>query len=205
MGMTPYPVQLEVSSPPRFERIQLVIRLAIAVGLGWVGVKMGWIAGLLFIALPVIAAILVSSRGPAFYLQTSTPKLWRALTWLLSLSAYMLLLTDDVPIDESRLVRAEVHTTGQPTTRSALLRLVTSIPSAFVLCFVGFVASLLCLVAIVTVLVSRTVPPSILSFQAGYLRWQARLMAYHASLVEEYPPFTLHDRPTSAPASMVNP
>jgi hypothetical protein len=203
--MTPYPVQLEVSSPPHFERIQLVIRLAIAVGLGWLGIEMGWVAGLLFIALPVIAAVLISSRGPGFYLQTSATKLWRALTWLLSFSAYMLLLTDDVPVDEQRLVRAELHTTGQPAIGSSLLRLVTSIPSAFVLCFVGFVSSLLCLVAVVTILVSRTVPPSILSFQAGYLRWQARLLAYHASLVEEYPPFALHDRPASTPASMVNP
>jgi hypothetical protein len=32
--------------------------------------------------------------------------------------------------------------------------------------------------------------PSILSFQRGVLRWQARLVAYHASLVEEYPPFS---------------
>ncbi len=203
--MSPYPVQLEVTSPPQFERIQLLIRLAIAVALGWLGIKMGWVAGLLFIALPVIAAVLVSTRGADLYLQSPASKIWRALTWLLSFSAYMTMLTDEVPVDDKRLVRTELHVTGRPTVGSALLRLVMSIPSAFVLAFIGFVSSILCLVSICTILVSRTVPASVLSFQAGYLRWQARLLAYHASFVEEYPPFTIHDRPTSAPASMVNP
>jgi hypothetical protein len=45
-------------------------------------------------------------------------------------------------------------------------------------------------------------PASILSFQTGYLPWSARLLAYHASFVEEYPPFSFGERATSTPAAM---
>ena len=44
---------------------------------------------------------------------------------------------------------------------------------------------------LLTVLFTERIPPSILAFQRGVLRWNARLVAYHASLVEEYPPFAL--------------
>ena len=202
--MARYPVQLDVAPPLRFQRIQLLVRFAIAIALGWLGITMGWLACLLFIALPIIAAIVVSSRGPDFYLQNTADKLWPALTWLLSFSSYMLLVTDEVPIDDRRL-HAELHVTGRPTIGSALGRIVMSIPSAIVLCFVGFVSSLLWLVALLTILFTATVPKSILTFQTGYLRWQARLIAYHASLVEEYPPFSFESGPSNLPTAMANP
>jgi hypothetical protein len=202
--MTTYPVQLEVTSPAKFERIQLLVRIVLAVVLGWLGITVGWIATLLFFALPIIAAVVISSRGSELYLTTSTNKIWSALTWLLSFAAYMLLLTDDIPLDNKR-VHTELHVTGRPSVGSALARIVMSIPSAFVLFLLGFVSSILWLVALITILVNRTVPRSIESFQNGYLRWAARLAAYHASLVEEYPPFSLSDHKTDVPTAMVNP
>ncbi|HEY5947325.1 MAG TPA: DUF4389 domain-containing protein [Kofleriaceae bacterium] len=203
-GMGSYPVQLEVSSPPKFERIQLLIRFAIAVTLGWLGVTMGWLTCLLFLALPIIAAVVISTRGADYYLNTTGAKLWPALSWLLSFSAYMILLTDEVPVDSTR-VRTELHVSGRPTIGSALLRVVMSLPSVIALWFVGFVSCVLFVVAVFSILFTTHVPASILSFQAGYLRWQARLVAYHASLVEEYPPFSLHDPTTKLPTAMVNP
>jgi len=41
----------------------------------------------------------------------------------------------------------------------------------------------------VTILIDGKVPRTILAFQRGMLRWNARLWAYHASMVDEYPPF----------------
>lgn len=200
-----YPVQLEVVSPHRFDRIQLLLRVILATALGWIGVTSGWLAGFLFLALPIFVAIAVSTRGEQRYLDDTGPKLWRALGWLLAFSAYMLLLTDRFPIDEPTGVRIELEITGHPTTGSALLRLLTSIPSALVLGLLGIVSFVVLLVGAVTILVSREVPSSILAFQSGIVRWQARLLAYHASLVDEYPPFsfeTTHARPSDR-ASMV--
>ncbi|HEX5059982.1 MAG TPA: hypothetical protein VFV99_11515, partial [Kofleriaceae bacterium] len=145
--MAPYPVQLEVSSPARFDRMQLLVRLGIAIALGWLGITMGWLAWLLFLVLPVIAAIVVSTKGAEYYLHTTATKLWPPLTWLLSFSAYMLLITDEVPIDETSL-RTELHVTGTPSISSALARIIMSIPSAIVLCLLGFASCVLWVIAL---------------------------------------------------------
>ncbi|HET7505939.1 MAG TPA: DUF4389 domain-containing protein [Kofleriaceae bacterium] len=188
-----HPVHLDVSSPARFDRIQLLLRFAITIAMGWIGATAGWVTCALFLGLPIYAAVLVSTRGPQAYVTEHGPRLWRVLHWLLAFSAYMLLLTDRFPVNEPADVHTDLAYTGQPTTSSALLRLILSIPSAFVLALLGFVSFILYLVGAVTILAHETVPPSVLAFQRGILRWQARLLAYHASLVDEYPPFSFDD------------
>ena len=41
------------------------------------------------------------------------------------------------------------------------------------------------------ILIQETYPGGIYNYLRGVLRWQARLLAYMASLVDEYPPFAL--------------
>jgi hypothetical protein len=188
-----YPVQLDVTSPLRYERIQIVLRFAIAIALGWLGSITGWLPGLVFFALPVIAATVVSTRGAQRYLDDVAPTLWRAIRWLLALTAYMLLLVDRFPAGEATDVQVNVQVGAHPTTGSTLLRLITSIPSAFVLGILGIASSVLCVVGVATILIDGQVPRAILAFQRGMLRWQARLWAYHASLVDEYPPFSFEE------------
>jgi hypothetical protein len=189
-----YPVQLDVTSPPRFERIQLALRLVLALALSWLGITAGWLWCLLFLALPVIAATVISTRGAQPYVGEAGPTVWRALSWLLAFSAYMLLLIDRLPTGETTAVRTEIRLDGHPTVGSALLRLILSLPSALVLGLLGLVSSLLVVVGAVMILIECRVPSGILAFQRGMLRWQARLLAYHASLVDEYPPFSFDDR-----------
>jgi hypothetical protein len=188
---TNYPVSVEVTSPPRFDRVQLLLRFALGIGLGWLGITAGWLVGVLFVVLPLIAAITISSVSGERYTAEIAPRMERALTWLLQLSAYMMLLVDRFPAGEDAPVRIGYRYTGRPTAGSALLRLLTSIPSGVVLCFLWFVSGVLWMVSAVTVLFAESVPGSILAYQRGVLRWNARLVAYHASFVEEYPPFTL--------------
>jgi hypothetical protein len=182
--MRPYPVQLEVTSPARFDRMQLLLRVLISMALGFIGITTGWFKSLLYIVLPVLAAIGIG------------PKAWRPVTWLLSFSAYMLLLTDRFPLDDDTGVRIEMQPTGHPTPGSALLRLITSLPSAIAWSFLGFVSCVLWFVGAIAILIGGPMPRGILDFQAGFLRWQARLLAYHASLVDEYPPFSFGERGT---------
>jgi hypothetical protein len=186
--MTDYPVHLEVTSPRRFDRLQLLLRIVFAIVLGWVGITMGWVVWGLFLVLPVVAAIAISSTRMRYF-EDVAPQVWRVLTWLLQLSAYMMLLVDRFPTGEDD-VHIDVRFTGRPTASSALVRLVTSIPSGFMLAILWFVSSVLWLWGALTILMSTMVPEWLLRFQRGVLRWQARLVAYHASMIEEYPRFS---------------
>src|SRR6185503_7156272 len=102
-----YPVQIDLTSPPRFDRVQLLLRIGIAMLLGWLGLTAGWLVCLLFGALPLIAAVSISSAGDA-YLKEVAPSIWSVLSWLLRLSAYMLLVVDRFPADEERSVSVEI-------------------------------------------------------------------------------------------------
>jgi len=184
-----YPVQIDVTSPPHFDRVQLLLRIGIGILLGWLGLTAGWLVCLLFGALPLIAAVAISSERDG-YLEKVAPQIWSVLDWFLRLSAYMLLLVDRFPTDEARGVVTAIRYTGHPTAGSALARLITSVPSGVFLMLLWFVSSVLWVVAALAVLLGLAMPRSILGFQRGVLRWQARLVAYHASFVAEYPPWS---------------
>jgi hypothetical protein len=192
-----YPVQIDAISPPRFDRSQLLLRIVLAIVLGWLGLTAGWLVCALFGVLPLIAAIAISSAGPEDYLERTAPPIWSVLDWLLQLSAYMLLVVDRFPSEGVRSVVVELRYTGRPTIGSALARLVTSLPSGFVLMLLWCVSSVLWCVAALTVVLGMQMPNAILGFQRGVLRWQARLLVYHASFVAEYPPWSFD---TEAPS-----
>jgi len=187
--MATYPVDVDVESPPRFERIQLLVRVVIAIVAGWFGITAGWLGCVLYGVLPLVAAISVSSRGD--FTTRVAPRLSRVLGWFVQFSAYMMLLVDRFPTGDDVSTRVTIQVTDRPTTGSALLRLLTSLPSALVLAVLWFVSGILWIVGAVFVLINTTIPASILGFQRGVLRWIANLLAYHASLVVEYPPFSL--------------
>lgn len=189
--MSPYPAIFDVSLPERCERLQLVLRLLILIVLGLVGISLGWVFLLAFFALPGIAAIVVNARGPRHYLEQVGPSIQRLARWLLSFEAYMCFLTDRFPTGEEALVRYDVAPVGTPTPASALWRLVASLPEVLVLVALGWVGALVWLLSAVFVLVGAAIPPALLGFQRGLLRWQARLLAYHASLVDVAPPWAL--------------
>lgn len=190
--MTDYPVDAEVVVPARFQRGQLALRILMAIVLGWLGITVGWLVCMLFAVLPLVAAIAISATSRERYLTEVAPKIWRILDWLLQASAYMLLLVDTFPTRSTTSpVQIDIRFTGKPSLVTALGRLVTSIPSGLVLCVLWLISGFLWLLAAVCVIGSYPQPEWLLSFQRGVMRWDARLLAYHASLVEEYPPFSL--------------
>ncbi len=65
------------------------------------------------------------------------------------------------------------------------------IPHAIVLGVVGFVAMILAFVAAIMVLINESVSHDLWKFQMGMVAWEARVLAYYLSMVEEYPPFSL--------------
>ena len=189
--MADYPVIFEVTRPAKFERPQVLIRIVAYFLLSLVMSLVYW-------ALPIVAAIWVSQKGSQRYLEEDGPKVTGWLRWTTALSAYVYLLTDRFPSYEDVSVRYDVQPMGTPSIGSALLRLITSIPSLIVFTILNWVATIIWFIAAVMVLIQETYPEGLYDFQCGVVRWQARLLAYHASLVGAYPPFSFDTGPQSA-------
>ena len=186
-----YPVTFEVTRPEKFERPQVFIRIVAYLLLGLV-------LNLAYWGLPIIAAIWSSQKGSQRFLEEDGPKISGWLRWMTALTAYTYMLTDRFPSEEDPSVRFEVQTTGSPSVGSALLRLIMSIPSLLVLAVLLWVSAIIWLIASVMVLVQETYPEGLYDFQCGVVRWQARLLGYHASLVDAYPPFAFDTGPQTA-------
>jgi hypothetical protein len=182
-----FPVTFEVERPPVFQRAHVFLRVALLVVIGWIGHPFG----LFWLGLPVVAAILVSQKGGQRYLDENGPGVTRVLNWILDLAAYLALLTDELPGGGRHAVRFQVERSGSPTVGSVLLRILWAIPSLIVLAILSFVGAIVWLLAAVRVLVDERYPESLWRFLAGLVRWEAHLLAYLASLVDDYPPFTL--------------
>jgi Domain of unknown function (DUF4389) len=192
-------VTFDVERPPAFQRAHVFLRVALLVVIGWIGHPIG----LLWLGLPVVAAIPVSQKGGQRYLDEDGQMVTRALNWILDLVAYLALLTDKLPGRREHPVRFQVERSGSPTVGSALLRIVYAIPSLIVLAILTFVGAIVWVIAVVLVLVREKYPESLWRFLLGLVRWEACLLAYLASLVGHYPPFTLETGPVSpaAPSS----
>jgi hypothetical protein len=188
----PYPVTFDVEQPGRFDRGQVVLRLLILIILAILGGALGWIYGLVYLAIPVLAAILISQRGSERYIADAPDNMVRWLRVITGFYAYISLLTDSFPDDApGGPVRFDVQAHGTPSLGDALLRIILAIPHAVVLWFLGIVAAILAIIAAVMILVQESYPASIYGFLRGYVRWQARVLAYMAALTQDYPPFEL--------------
>jgi hypothetical protein len=198
---TNYPASFDVTHPEKFERPHLALRVVVLIILSVIGAT-GWILGLVYLVFPALAAVFISQKGSERFLAEDGPRMTGWLRWVLALYAYLGLLTDRFPSEKpEEIVRFEVQTGGSPTVGSALLRLIYSIPSAFVLGLLGIVAGVIWIIAAIMVLMQESYADGLYDFQRGVLRWEARLLAYHSSLVDQYPPFALDTGAESAPAA----
>lgn len=195
-----YPVTFDIARPEKFQRAHVAIRILVVLVLSFLAGAIWWIFGLLYLILPILSAILVSQKGPERFLQEEGTRITGWLRWVVAILAYLALLSDRFPTEKPEaVVRFEVQPGGRPTVGSALLRLIYSIPSAFVLGLLGIASVVIWVIAAIMVLVQEEYPPGLYNFQRGVLRWEARLLGYHASLVDQYPPFALDTEPTPAP------
>ena len=197
--MSGYPVFFAVTRPEKFDRAQIALRILILIVFSFFGLTMGALFALLYILLPTIAAGMLSQRGPSRFLAEGSPRVVRGLRWVMSAYAYMALLTDRFPAfepDDGVRFAIEPDASsvpgqrGEPSVKTALFRLALSLPSALVLGILAIVSWFVWLGAALLIVIGESYPEALYDFQCGVLRWQARLLAYHASLVEVYPPFT---------------
>jgi hypothetical protein len=186
-----YPVRVDIEAPTQFQRVQLFVRILVLIAFGMIHQSGIGLFGLLYVLLPIVAAVLITHRGGAGYLERDASWLVAVLEWVVAFYAYMLFVTDAFPLDSrGRPVRLRVATQGAPSVGSALLRLVTSLPQLVVLMILGFIAVVLALFAAVGILLFGHYPAAMRAFQQEVVARGARLFSYHASLVQQYPPLS---------------
>jgi hypothetical protein len=176
-------VRFDVARPEHYEARQIGLRVLLMIALAVIGAPLGWVFGVLFVGLPVLAAAAVASIGARRYHAEVAPHLVSALRWLLELYAFLGLLSDRFPGGAPQ-VRYEVAPGGTPTAGGALWRLVTSIPAMILLWLLGTISAVLWVFAAASVFIGGSYPASIFDFQRGILRLFATFLAHHASLVE---------------------
>jgi hypothetical protein len=190
--MADYPVAFSVQRPETFDRTQVVLRILVLLILSIFAYAIGWISGIVYLAVPIIAAILISQKGGEEYHKDKGGPVLMLLRWYFAIYCYFMLLTDRFPTENpEQHMTFDVAPTGSPTVGSALLRLIFSIPSAIVVGLLGVVGFVIAIIAVISILIQEKYSEGLYDFQAGIMRWQARLMGYHASFVDQYPPFAL--------------
>ena len=190
--MDPYGVTFDITRPEKFEKGQVIMRIIVYIFLGWV-------PAVAYFALPIMAALGVSSKGSQRFLAEDGERMKHWVAVLTGLMAFMYSASDKLSFDKpEEAIRLEIQTRGTPSVGSALLRIFLSIPSFIVLGVLGWVAGIIWLIATVMILVQDNYPEDLFNFLRGYLRWTARLLAYHSSLVDGYPPFALDNAPATA-------
>jgi hypothetical protein len=147
-----------------------------------------------------LAATFILQKGATAYLTEGAPRIVRALRWLTAAYPYLWLLTDEPPTtDAGGPIDLDVDPTGTPTATSALARLLYSLPALLLAAALSLVAVCLWLAGATVILVSTKLPAPIADFLALTLRYQCRLIAYHLSLVEQYPSFDGSTAATTPP------
>ena len=200
--MMPYPVRYSVKQPERFTRLQLLIRVVAFIALGALGLSFGSLFAFAYLALPVYAASRLAARDDArAYLDQDGPRVVLALRWFAALCAWAGLITETVPArqpDEAVHLQVE-NTAVRPTSVSAILRALVGLPSALILMLLYCVGALVWLWAALSILVTERIGRGAFDYLVGLQRWTVRLLAYQASLVDEYPPFSFSDVPPALP------
>ena len=204
--MAGYGVIFDIQQQQRYARVQIAIRVLIIIIASLLSFAVSPILGLIYLAIPVMAAIYISQKGAAGYLADHEQSMTRWLRLLLAVYAYLIILTDRLPNEDPKeTLRFDVEPRGEPSAGGVLLRIITSIPHWFVLGLLGIIGGILLLVAAIMVLIQESYPEGIFNFQRGIMRWSARVYAYMAGLVQEYPPFAFDTGPETDTAMTSSP
>lgn len=186
-----YPATLETGFPPRYDRVQVLYRVLLLIAIGFLHQMIGSLAGVLYLFLPILAAMSITRNGGIGLRSEETRSFINVIDWAVSFYAYFLFVTDHFPYAHERDARLSVEAVGSPRVGAALVRLVTTLPHAIVLSVLGFASVLVAIAMAISVLVTGKAPDALHTFQRDVVAWVGRVLAYHSSLVDTYPPFSL--------------
>ncbi len=186
-----YPVTFDISMPAAYQKPNVFIRI-----LGYL--ILGVVNWLVVVLLPIYAAVQISSKKEK-YLENDTVKGW--LRQYIGLYAYVLLLTDEFAGSNDPSFKYDVTPGGTPSVGGALLRWIYGIPHLLIISALVSVGGIIWLIGSVMILIQGKFPAGLYDINRGIVRWVARYVAYHASLVQEYPPFAFDMGSESAASS----
>jgi len=183
--MAAHPVSLRVERSDRVSRVQVLIRVLLAVAVTSFGLSS--IFWLLYLEVPAFVALAIRHRGREHYLSQVAPRLVAGLRWLAGAFAYLCLLTDALPSTGAGPVDLRVEIGSTATPGAALARLILALPA---LCLVAVLAcggAFAWLFTVAWTLATGRVPGLFADFFEMLVRTQLRLCAYHLCLVDRYP------------------
>lgn len=196
--MSSFPLHFDVMPVTRFTRVQLLVRLAALLALGMLGISLGTVFWIGYLLLPIYAASRIASLGSANeYARADGARVMRVLHWFAAVNAWAGLAAEALPAaDPAETVRVRLEPTAVVSSPvSAILRIFTGFLSALTLCLLGFVGVFVWIWAALSIVIDQTVGAGASAFLVGLQRWTLRLLAYQASLVDQYPPFSFRDDP----------
>ena len=95
--------------------------------LSLLGAPIAWGFGALYLLVPVIAAVVISSRGVLGYRENEGSRVLELLRWWTAFVGYLLFLTDRFPLESKDYATVRLVVGGRnATVGSAMLRLLTS-------------------------------------------------------------------------------
>jgi hypothetical protein len=181
--------------------LQLLIRLVAFVALGMLGLSFGTVFAFLFVALPVYSAVRLGMRDHD-YVFDDGPRVAHMLRWFAAISAWAGLISERLPGRDATEVVTLAIDEGAARNRSAgsaIWRVLTGLPSAIALMFLCFIGWFVYLWAVLSILFTQRIGAHTFNYLVGLQRWSVRLLAYQASLVDEYPPFSFSDDAPALP------
>jgi hypothetical protein len=119
----PYPVTFDLERPAKMSRSHVLLRILLLVLVSWMAGSSGGL-GLVYLGIPVVAAILIAQQGGERYLAEEGERVVGWITFIVGLLAYVALLTDELPGSGRQPVRFKIVESGSPTVETALLRIV---------------------------------------------------------------------------------
>lgn len=196
-----YPVHFSVRTPEQFTRLQLGLRILALIALGAVGLSLAGLYGVLYLLLPVTAAVRIAARGSSTsYASEDGPRILFALRWLAAGTAWLGFATEKLPAEApAETVVLEIEDSPSQTPGSAAARVLLGLPALLLLALLWCVGGLVFLWAALSILFGETMPSSAHAYLVGLQRYAYRLLAYQAALVDAYPPFALAETPRMAP------
>jgi hypothetical protein len=118
------------------------------------------------------------------------------LRWRTRAVTYMALFRDEYPPFGEVPYPASVDIVAPSGARDRLsiaLRLVFALPHLLVVALLGIAWFVTTVIAWFAILMTGRYPAALYPFGRGVLQWAVRLEAYMLLLVDEFPPFTLHE------------
>ncbi len=197
--MTTNPVRFHAGPLTDRDPVHVALRLVLLLALALIGCSSAY--WFLYVALPGTAAWLIAQHGARQFLGRDSRRIVAILRFIAAAYAYLWLLTDTLPgTDGEEAIELEVDPQGAPTTGSALLRLLYSVPALLLLALLSVVGAVLWVIGAAGILAWRRLPDWIGDYMALTLRYQFRLLAYHLSIVDRYP--TVHEESATRDATV---